>query len=63
MRAYVNHKCTGCGFCISICPDVFFENQNGTARASFELVPPDAEMMVIEARTNCPVIAIETTGH
>ncbi len=63
MRAYVNQQCTGCGFCIQICPDVFFENRNGTARASAEHVPPDAEVMVIEARTNCPATAIETAGH
>lgn len=63
MRAYVNKKCTGCGFCINICPDVFYENRNGTARASLEHVPNDAEYMVIEAKSNCPAVAIETSGN
>ncbi len=61
MRAYVNSNCTGCGFCISVCPDVFFENKNKTARASAEHIPNDAEVMVIEAKNNCPAVAIETT--
>lgn len=60
MKAYINSNCTGCGFCINICPDIFFENQNGTARASHELIPLDAYAMVIEAKTSCPAVAIET---
>ncbi|MFI3174848.1 MAG: ferredoxin [Bacillota bacterium] len=62
MKAYVNDSCIGCGFCIQICPDVFFEKADGKSRASTELVPADAEIMVIEAKTNCPATAIETTG-
>lgn len=63
MEVYVNSKCIGCGFCINLCPDIFYENSDGTSRACKGLIPSNAEVMVIEAKTNCPVTAIETSGH
>ena len=63
MKAYVNEKCIGCGLCVTLCGDVFSMEDSGLAKAIPENVPPSTEAMVIEAKTNCPAIAIETTGH
>lgn len=61
MKAYVNENCIGCGLCTTICPDVFVMLDSGVAKASDENVPDDGKDMVIEAKTNCPATAIETT--
>lgn len=63
MKAYVNEKCIGCGLCVSLCGEVFSMEDTPLATAITENVPPSAEAMVIEAKTNCPSVAIETTGH
>ena len=63
MKAYVNSNCISCGLCMTLCPDVFFPNGDGTAKAMGAQIPDDGKVMVIEAKTNCPVIAIETTGE
>lgn len=63
MKAYVNEKCIGCGLCVTLCGEVFSMEDNGLAKAVNDHVPPSTEAMVIEAKTNCPAVAIETTGH
>lgn len=63
MQAFVNEKCIGCGLCVTLCEEVFTMDDNGLAKAIPEDVPPSTEAMVIEAKTNCPAVAIETKGH
>ena len=63
MRAYVNRKCIGCGLCATLCGDLFSMEGQDMAKAIPENVPPSAEAMVIEAKSNCPAVAIETRGH
>lgn len=59
MKPHVNDNCIGCGLCASICPQVFQLNANGLAEPVVEEVPADAENAAQEARTGCPVDAID----
>lgn len=59
MKAHVNESCIGCGLCASICPAVFFMDDDGLAKAK-NPVPPEEEDSVREAQDACPVSAIET---
>ncbi len=61
MKVTVSDACIGCHFCISICSDVFKELPNGKVTAIKEDVPSDAKDMILEAKTNCPAVAISTT--
>jgi len=58
MNAHVNANCIGCGLCPSICPDVFFITDGGTAAANRN-IDPSVEDQVREAADSCPVRAIE----
>lgn len=49
-------KCIGCGFCASVCEDVFEMNDNGKAQIK-KNAKKDAEC-VKEAIDSCPVSAI-----
>ena len=58
MKAMVDKdKCTGCGLCADICPDVF-ELVGELAEVIENVVPPESEESCQEALTNCPVEAI-----
>ncbi|KMT22913.1 ferredoxin [Clostridium cylindrosporum] len=60
MKASVNEDlCIGCGLCPSIAPQVFALNDNGKAEAIVEEVPGDYEDEAAEARSSCPVDAID----
>lgn len=49
------NKCTGCGLCVSICPEVFKINSDGKAEAK----PGANAKCAKEAAENCPVEAIK----
>lgn len=49
--------CTGCGLCVSTCPEAF-EMENDTARTKASPVPQGAEDSCREAKDSCPVEAI-----
>jgi len=49
-------KCIGCGFCTSVCPDVFEMGEDGKARVKENA--PDKEC-IKEAKEGCPAGAIE----
>lgn len=56
MKYRVNDNCIGCGMCESLCPEVFFLNEMGTAEAK----DTDTDLTSAEdAMTSCPVEAIE----
>ena len=58
MKAVVsNDLCTGCGLCVSTCPDVF-EMAGDVAGVKGDAVPEAAEDTAKEAAQNCPVEAI-----
>ncbi len=58
MKATVDPvKCTGCGICCDICPEVF-ELASDLAKVKTDIVPPAAEEKCREAEMNCPVEAI-----
>lgn len=57
MYVSVNSKCTGCGSCEAICPEVFRMN-NDLAEAYLNPVPEDAEKDTQKAAITCPISAI-----
>ncbi|WP_317855055.1 ferredoxin [Chakrabartyella piscis] len=63
MTVTVSDACIGCRFCMNLCSDVFAELPNGKAYAIGGEIPADAKEMVLEAKTNCPAVAISTMGE
>ncbi len=62
MKAMVDKdKCTGCGLCADICPDVF-ELVDELAVVIVDEIPAEAEDCSREAAGNCPVEAITVEG-
>ena len=58
MKTLVNKElCTGCGLCISTCPEVF-EMSGDVAVVKGGGIPESAADCVQEAAQNCPVEAI-----
>jgi len=58
MMAFVNpEKCTACGLCPDICPEVF-ELTGPVATVKVDIVPEGAENTCREAADSCPVEAI-----
>lgn len=59
MRAYVDPElCIGCGLCPSLCPEVFYMENDDLARAKDIEIPKEADESAKNARDNCPVDAI-----
>ncbi len=59
MRYFVNSSCIGCGLCTGICPEIFTMGDAGVAEAKKEDVPEALRSSAEEAKTSCPVEAIE----
>ncbi|MDD5678581.1 MAG: ferredoxin [Kiritimatiellae bacterium] len=58
MTAFVDKdKCTGCGLCPDICPEVF-ELTGDAATVKVGVVPEKVEATCREAAESCPVEAI-----
>ncbi len=56
MTYRVNENCIGCGLCTSLCPELFFMNNEGLAEAQ----ETDTDLSSAkEAMDSCPVMAIE----
>lgn len=52
-------KCIGCGFCTSVCPDVFELGEDGKSRVKKGADLEKNKDCVKEAKDGCPVGAIE----
>lgn len=60
MKGYVNKDtCIGCGICPDVCPQVFKMDDDGKAVAIDDEIPEDSIDDAIDARTQCPVDAID----
>ncbi len=57
MRYFVNENCIGCGRCAMVCPQIFEMTDEGVAKAAD--VPTEPTEDSEDARTGCPVDAIE----
>ncbi|MFH1855720.1 MAG: ferredoxin [Candidatus Omnitrophota bacterium] len=58
MKAVVDPDiCTGCGLCVSTCPEVF-EMDGDVAKAIGDEVPEENEECAKQAEEDCPVQAI-----
>lgn len=62
MKAFVDSDiCTGCGLCVSTCPEVF-ELEADVAKVKVKDVPQEAKECAKDAANDCPVQAI-TVGE
>lgn len=52
-------KCIGCGFCVSVCPDVFEIGEDGKSQLKEKVDLKANEKCIREAKQGCPVGAIE----
>lgn len=60
MKAIVDQDtCISCGLCIATCPEVFEFNDDGKSYVIAEVIPEDSEESAKEARSGCPVQAID----
>lgn len=58
MRVFVDPDiCTGCGLCVSTCPEVF-ELAGEVAKVKVTEVPAEAKECAKDAENDCPVQAI-----
>ena len=59
MKAEVSHDlCIGCTLCTSICPEIFYMNDEDKAEPLKSEVPKSLEKTAISAMQSCPVEAI-----
>ena len=59
MEYKVNDNCIGCGLCAGICSNVFSLGDDGMAVATEGEINSSDEVDAENARTSCPVDAIE----
>jgi ferredoxin len=52
-------KCIGCGYCTSVCPDVFELGEDGKSKVKENADFEKNEDCLKEAKEGCPVGAIE----
>lgn len=59
MKACVDKDaCIGCGLCTSVCPEVFFMDDDGKAKAVEAEIEDTKVSDAEEAASSCPVSAI-----
>lgn len=54
----VNENCIGCGWCVSLCPDVFQINDHDVSEVIVDEIPDGLEEIIKEAQVACPMQAI-----
>lgn len=60
MKAFVDKTgCISCGLCISICPAVFFMDEDNRAAAVLNDVPEGSMKSAISAQKACPASVVE----
>jgi ferredoxin len=60
MKIKVNkEKCIGCGYCVSVCPEVFKFGEDGKSRVKEGVDLEKNKNCIKEAKEGCPVGAIE----
>lgn len=52
-------KCIGCGYCTSVCPDVFELGEDGKSKIKDGADLEKSEKCIKEAKEGCPASAIE----
>ncbi len=63
MKPKVNkERCIGCGFCASVCPDVFELGEDGKSRVKEGADFEKNKECIIQAKEGCPGGAIEVEG-
>ena len=57
MKVNIDEGCTGCGLCVSTCPDVFAMGDSSVV-VNVDDIPPELEVEVQIAAEECPLEAI-----
>lgn len=52
-------KCIGCGYCTSVCPEIFEIGEDGKSQVKKDAHPEKYKDCIKEAKEGCPVGAIE----
>jgi ferredoxin len=52
-------QCTGCGVCVSLCPDVFSFDKKGKAETRYWEIPVGFEQDCSQVAAICPEEALE----
>jgi ferredoxin len=52
-------KCIGCGYCVSVCPEVFKLGEDGKSKVKEEVDFEKNKDCIKEAKESCPAGAIE----
>lgn len=59
MKAILDRSgCISCGFCTTVCPEVFRMADDGIAEVHREDVPKEVEEQAVQAQEGCPVSVI-----
>ena len=59
MRAYVDKdNCVACKHCVSVCPSVYFMDNDGKATTINDNIPENEKNKATRSRDECPVSAI-----
>jgi ferredoxin len=53
-----SYRCSGCGTCVEICPEVFLLDSM-TEKAGLKMIPPEFSEAVRQAAAFCPEKCIE----
>jgi len=60
MEVKVNkEKCIGCGYCVSVCPEVFELGDDGKSKVKEGVNFLEYKEQIKEAQESCPGVAIE----
>lgn len=63
-KYYTTEECDGCAYCASVAPDNFdFEKESNTYYVARQPADNEEEEILLEAKEDCPVDAIQSEGN
>ncbi len=63
-KYYTTEECDGCAYCASVAPENFdFEKESNTYFVARQPVSKEEEEIILEAKEDCPVDAIQSIDN